>query len=76
VVAPLLVFLTISLPINFCFNHESKKYSPLFFVEVIAELVFLVDIVLNFRTGYFIDGVGEEAITRLSVEYHPLYVAR
>jgi hypothetical protein len=75
VIVPLLVYLTIMTPFRICFDNEPRQFSAGFWFEVSIEIAFLVDIVFNFRTGYFVDGIGDEAMSRLSVEYQPRSVA-
>ena len=75
VVLPLLVYLTVVTPFRLCFANEPPLYTPEYWIDFTIEAVFLVDIIINFRTGYFIEGLGDENVSMLTIEYYPKSVA-
>jgi hypothetical protein len=58
---PLLVYLVIMMPFRLCFANEAKKGTGLWVWEFMIDMVFIMDIVFNFRTGYFVLSAGERA---------------
>jgi hypothetical protein len=50
-IIPLLVYLAVVMPFKMCFNYESPPYSTMFMWEMVIDVVFMFDIMLNFRTG-------------------------
>jgi len=72
---PLLLYLTFMMPFRICFANDPAIFSGPYWFEFMIEIVFVVDILLNFRTGYFIGGLGDEQMAN-NIEYHPLSVAR
>ena len=69
---PFLVYLTVMMPFRLCFNNEPVVGSGTYWFEFLIETSFLVDIILNFRTGYFFQ--LDDASMR--VEFHPVAVTR
>jgi len=59
IIMPLLVYLTIMMPFRLCFANEAQSDEPIFWWEFIIDILFLLDIPLNFRTGYFVLSAGE-----------------
>ena len=54
VVMPFLVYLTWAMPFRLCFANEAPYGTPVYWWEFVIDMVFIIDIVLNFRTGYFV----------------------
>lgn len=52
----LVLWFAVLIPFRIGFEVEGAAWEDLF--EVIADVIFLVDIVLNFRTSYIEDGVA------------------
>eukprot|EP00613_Pedinella_sp_CCMP2098_P050289 CAMPEP_0171819112 /NCGR_PEP_ID=MMETSP0992-20121227/2028_1 /TAXON_ID=483369 /ORGANISM="non described non described, Strain CCMP2098" /LENGTH=198 /DNA_ID=CAMNT_0012433351 /DNA_START=42 /DNA_END=635 /DNA_ORIENTATION=+ len=74
VVMPLLVYLAIVLPFRLTFENEAPNFSSVYWFEFIIDMLFLLDILLNFRTGYFFDEEGGSEDTQ-KVEYDRKRVA-
>lgn len=53
ILMPLLMYLLVSLPFRLCFQNEPDLGSGMFYFELMIEIIFIVDIGLNFRTGYY-----------------------
>jgi|MDSY01.1.fsa_nt_gb hypothetical protein len=70
-VMPLLLYLLVVMPFRLCFMNEAKQFSSIYWFEFIIDMIFIVDICLNFRTGYFV-GTAEDDL----VEFDPYLVAR
>jgi len=67
VIAPLLVYFAVIMPFRLCFAAPTPKW------EIGVDVIFIADIVLSFRTGYFVaNALGEE---EFSVEYDRRKVA-
>jgi hypothetical protein len=60
VVMPLLMYLTVIMPFRLCYQTEAELYSNVFWFEFIIDMLFIIDIVLNFLTGYAITDVAGE----------------
>eukprot|EP00614_Pseudopedinella_elastica_P009557 CAMPEP_0172607538 /NCGR_PEP_ID=MMETSP1068-20121228/27690_1 /TAXON_ID=35684 /ORGANISM="Pseudopedinella elastica, Strain CCMP716" /LENGTH=935 /DNA_ID=CAMNT_0013410567 /DNA_START=183 /DNA_END=2990 /DNA_ORIENTATION=- len=76
VVAPLLLYLTVAVPFRLSFENDPPLYSGMYWFEFSFEMIFLVDIALNFRTGYFTEALDtNEPVESLSIEYQPFNVA-
>jgi len=63
---PLLVYLTVVMPFRLSFANEAPTFSPVYWWEFLIDMIFICDIVLNFRTGIFVKateegGGGEES---------------
>jgi len=56
VIMPCLMYLTIMMPYRLCFNHSAKN--RMLVLETAMDLLFLIDICINFRTGYFVTATG------------------
>jgi len=69
-VMPLLVYLAVMIPFRLCFDNEPVLFSPAYWFEFTIDLIFICDILLSFRTGYFLN-LDEPDL----VEYHPWLVA-
>mmetsp|Transcript_34141 Transcript_34141/g.44068 ORF Transcript_34141/g.44068 Transcript_34141/m.44068 type:complete len:456 (+) Transcript_34141:104-1471(+) len=52
IIIPLLVYLSVVMPFKMCFNFDSKPMSIMFLWELMIDIIFMCDIILNFRTGY------------------------
>ena len=70
-VMPLLLYLLVVMPFRLCFMNEAKKFSGTYWFEFMIDMLFLVDIALNFRTGYFVGSAEDDLI-----EFDPYLVAR
>jgi len=71
---PLLVYLAIVLPFRLTFANEAPQFSSVYWFEFIIDMLFILDIILNFRTGYFFDEEGGSEETQ-KVEYDRRRVA-
>lgn len=63
-----LLYVTVTVPTRACFAYRVELWSAAFWVDVIVDLYFVVDVVLNFRTS-FIDVNGFR-------EYRPAKIAK
>jgi hypothetical protein len=54
-IMPCLAYLTIVMPFRMCLGNEPVPDTPVFYLEMAMDFVFILDIVVNFRTG-FVDG--------------------
>lgn len=70
-VMPLLLYLLVVMPFRLCFMNEAQKFSPIYWFEFMVDMIFIIDIFLNFRTGYFV-GTAEDDL----VEFDPYLIAR
>lgn len=52
---PLFAIIIVMVPLRIGFDYDEPPTSPLFWVDVLIDLYFLVDIVVNFRTAYIDD---------------------
>ena len=76
VILPLVVYLSVIMPFRICFANDAKQGTGIFWFEVTIELIFILDLVINFRTGYFIEEVlNGESVKSLTVEFEPGKVA-
>ena len=75
IVLPLLLYLSVIIPYRICFVNEPEPYTALHTIDVCVEVAFLLDIIINFRTGYFIEGIGDDSVAGVPIEYHPKSVA-
>ena len=51
-VIPLLAYLSIVMPFKLCMGYENAPMSPMALWELSIDFIFILDIVLNFRTGF------------------------
>ena len=65
VIFPLLIYLAVILPFRLCFNNDPPLFSAVYWFEFIADLLFILDIFLNFRTGYFVPIVASDAVSTM-----------
>jgi hypothetical protein len=49
-ILPCLVYLTVMMPYRLCFAHDAK--GSMLVLETCMDMIFIVDILVNFRTGY------------------------
>jgi hypothetical protein len=54
VVMPLLVYLCVAMPFRLCFGNEAPIYTYMYYFEFMIDMVFIVDINLNFFTGFYV----------------------
>ena len=50
-IIPLLIYLSIVLPFKLCTGFQNRSLSPMDIIEICIDIVFMMDIILNFRTG-------------------------
>jgi len=55
VLLPFLLYLTIVMPFRLCFANEPIIFTPIYWFEFLIDMVFIVDICLNFFTGYIVE---------------------
>ena len=55
VLMPCLVYLGVMLPFRLTFENEAKQFTPMYWFEFLIDMAFLMDILLNFRTGIVLD---------------------
>ena len=67
IIMPCLMYVTVTTPYRLCFNHMALGSWLVF--ETTMDLFFILDIIVNFRTGYFVPQTG-------IIEYRPKLVAR
>jgi hypothetical protein len=60
VVMPLLIYLTIVMPFRLTFQNEARLFTPIYWWEFLIDMLFIVDIVFNFRTGIFVSLAGDD----------------
>ena len=66
----LLIYLATVLPLRACFAIDVPAGSPAFIFDVFTDIVFIVDLVLNFRTAYYDDeGILEERPRKIASNY-------
>jgi len=71
VIMPLLVYLTCVMPFRLCFGNEAEQFSTIYWFEFMIDMVFIVDICFNFRTGVFVGADGGDPGDDMDlVEYH------
>ena len=75
VLLPFLVYLTIVMPFRLTFVNEAVQFSGIYWFEFLIDMVFIADIALNFRTGFFVEGVDGHAKDEILVEYDRKRVA-
>jgi len=51
---PLLLYLAVVLPFRLTFENEAKIFTFVYWFEFMIDMIFIVDIPLNFRTGIFV----------------------
>lgn len=77
VLMPFLVYLTVMMPFRLSFNNEPEYGSGVWMFEFVIELIFLVDIAIHFRTGYFLLPLQrDEPLKNIPVEYDSILVAK
>jgi len=54
-ILPILVYLMVVSPFRLCFANEAVVYTDIFWFEFAVDLVFITDILLNFRTGILVE---------------------
>eukprot|EP00614_Pseudopedinella_elastica_P009436 CAMPEP_0172599062 /NCGR_PEP_ID=MMETSP1068-20121228/19154_1 /TAXON_ID=35684 /ORGANISM="Pseudopedinella elastica, Strain CCMP716" /LENGTH=747 /DNA_ID=CAMNT_0013399195 /DNA_START=167 /DNA_END=2406 /DNA_ORIENTATION=+ len=54
-IMPFLIYMTIAMPFRLCFANDPIIFTPMYWFEFMIDMIFIVDIFLNFRTGYFLD---------------------
>jgi hypothetical protein len=74
VLMPLLMYLLVSLPFRLCFVNEPSLRSGMFFFELSIEMIFIVDIMFNFRTGFY--KADYRGVATEDVEFDRLQVAK
>jgi len=52
---PLLLYIAIMMPFRLCFGVEAKAMSTMWLWELSIDFIFIADIFLNFRTGFYED---------------------
>jgi len=57
-IMPCLAYLTIVMPFRMCLGNEPIPDSPVFYLEMAMDFVFIVDIFVNFRTGFIDDATN------------------
>ena len=60
VVMPLLVYLTIVMPFRLTFENEAPLFTPIYWWEFLIDMLFIIDIIFNFRTGIFVFVKGDD----------------
>lgn len=66
----MLLYLAISMPFRVGFAYDATPGSFLFGFEFLLDLLFIVDVILNFRTGYFrTDGTVEMNYAKVMKNY-------
>ena len=73
-VLPLLVYLAVIMPFRLCYANEPSRGTGIYWFEFTIDLVFIVDIILNFFTGYFVNpdesnGIVEYDVRRIARRY-------
>jgi hypothetical protein len=72
-IMPFLIYLAVMMPFRLCFANEARVGTGIYWFEFIIDLIFIMDIFFNFRTGVFVgrdQGDGGD-----SVEYDRWAVA-
>lgn len=64
----LLLYVAAAVPLRISFNVEVEIWSFAFFVELVVDLFFVADVVLNFRTAFYDENGFRES--------RPKYIAR
>jgi len=77
-IMPFLLYLATLMPFRLAFENEAKMFSPIYWFEFIIDLLFIIDIVFNFRTGILLDkeAVATGAAHEEQVEYDRYRVAK
>ena len=66
----MLLYVSAAVPLRVCFGVGVALWSPTFFVEVIVDLFFVVDVALNFRTAYYDEhGLRESRPKYIAAKY-------
>jgi len=66
----LLIYLATVLPLRACFAIDVPAASPAFVFDVFTDIVFIIDLLLNFRTAYYDDaGLLEERPRKIASNY-------
>jgi hypothetical protein len=71
-IMPFLLYLTVMMPFRLCFANEARFGTGLYWWEFMIDLIFILDIVTNFRTGVFVGRDGDGDL----VEYDRAIVAK
>jgi hypothetical protein len=68
-ILPCLLYLTVMMPFRFCFMAEA--HGPILILETTMDMVFILDIFINFRTGYFVPLTGhiEYDFNKVALKY-------
>lgn len=61
------------MPFRLCFGNEAPIYSYMYYFEFVIDMIFLLDIIFNFFTGYFI---GREDMDVVVIEYDSYKIAK
>ena len=66
----MLLYVSAAVPLRVCFGVRVPLWSPTFFVEMVVDLFFLVDVALNFRTAYYDEnGLRESRPNFIAAKY-------
>jgi len=75
VMMPFLVYLAILLPFRLTFVNEAPLFTVLYWVELMIDMLFLVDMGFNFRTGILVESQNIKGERYEAVEYDRRSVA-
>lgn len=68
----LVCYLTLEIPLRIAFISKVNKHSALFWIDLLTDLIFFLDVLKRFRTGYFTDEFLSEVVMdqkRIKVSY-------
>lgn len=72
-IMPFLIYLAVMMPFRLCFANEARFGTGIYWFEFVIDLIFIMDIFFNFRTGIFVG--RDQADGGDSVEYDRWEVA-
>lgn len=65
-----LLYVSFTVPLRVCFSIDMQLWSFSFWVEVVVDLFFVCDVILNFRTSYYdANGFRENRPSRITRHY-------
>mmetsp|Transcript_21226 Transcript_21226/g.27594 ORF Transcript_21226/g.27594 Transcript_21226/m.27594 type:complete len:450 (+) Transcript_21226:165-1514(+) len=69
-ILPCLLYLTLVMPFRLCFMNEAQ--GSMLVLETSMDMVFILDILINFRTGYYVPELGYVEYNTRKVAHHYL----
>mmetsp|Transcript_9926 Transcript_9926/g.22814 ORF Transcript_9926/g.22814 Transcript_9926/m.22814 type:complete len:504 (-) Transcript_9926:1962-3473(-) len=59
-IMPFLIYMTIAMPFRLCFANDPIIFTPMYWFEFMIDMMFILDMIFNFMTGYYVELEGSE----------------